>query len=297
MLIISLFGGLGNQMFQYACGKSMATRLDVELKLDIQLLLDRTPRERFTYRNYELEEYNLNEKIATYEETRLFVPNIWNSTKMERQYFKFKRIILGNNLFFEKSQFQYNKEIESIGDNTYIYGYFQTEDYFINIRDIILESFKLKNELNSENKSLLSRIKNENSVSIHVRRGDYVNSIFELLSIDKYYNKAIDKILENVESPVFYIFSNDHNWVENNLTKRNITKEFVKLNDQSWAGLDMFLMSNCKHNIIANSSYSWWGAWLNPKHDKIVIAPEKWFRSNYRLESTWDLVPKNWIKI
>jgi len=297
MIMISIFGGLGNQMFQYACGKSVATKLGVELKLDVSHLIDRTLRKDFTYREYELDVFNIKEEIATPEEVRQYIPNLWNSNELIKQLFKLKRILLGKALYRERIKFKYDKEIDSLKDNTYIYGYFQTEKYFENIKNELLQSFRLTNELNLNNSSLLAKIKSENAVSIHVRRGDYDKSPFELLDIQDYYRNAIELIQKNVESPFFYIFTNDYAWAEENFEPINIKKSIVNINSESQSFLDMILMSNCKHNICANSSFSWWGAWLNVTPNKIVIVPLKWFKNLELNESTYDLIPSNWIKM
>jgi len=297
MIIISLYGGLGNQMFQYACGKAISTRLGVELKLDIQHVIDRTPREEFTFRDYELGVFNVYEQIVTSKELSRFVPNLWNANEIAKHYYKLKRLFLGNTLYREKLKFSYNKELYSVRDNTYLYGYFQTENYFSEFKNDILNSFTLRNALGERNESFISQMKNENSVSIHIRRGDYENSVFELLSLEEYYLKAIETIKEKIESPIFYFFTNDVVWVEKNFNSLDINKTIVYINTGTQSYKDMILMSNCKHNIIANSSFSWWGAWLNQNANKTVIAPQKWFKIGQYVDTTYNLIPENWMKI
>lgn len=297
MIIVSLFGGLGNQMFQYACGKAVATRLGVTLKLDISHVLDRTPRKNFTYRDYELGVFDIQEEIATLKEVRSFIPNLWDSNEIIKHYFKLKRKISGHTLYRERLKFRYNNEIDNLKDSTYIYGYFQTEAYFEKLRTELLKSFSLRNELDKTNSSIVTQMMGENSVSIHVRRGDYTNSPFELLNIPEYYSKAIEFIQEKVDMPTFYIFSNDYKWAEENFATLNIKKTIVNINTDSQSYLDMILMSSCKHNICANSSFSWWGAWLNTNPDKIVITPKKWFKTTEFVVSTYDLIPSDWLKI
>jgi hypothetical protein len=296
--MVSIFGGLGNQMFQYATAKALALKLGVELKLDITHVIDRTPRKNFTFRDFELTPFYIEDEVANLQEVRKFIPNLWKSNELIKHYFKLKRQITGLKLYREKQKFSYNNEFDGLKDNTYIYGYFQTEDYFKNIRPEILKRFSLKEGyLNDENSKLLNEITTRNSISIHIRRGDYENSIFELLSIDSYYRKAIDLIKEKVDSPVFYIFSNDSEWAEENFGLLEINNTIVTLNSGSQSYLDMMLMSNCKHNICANSSFSWWGAWLNQNSEKVVIVPEKWYKSGNYAETTYNLIPKEWIKI
>jgi hypothetical protein len=297
MIIVSLFGGLGNQMFQYACGKAIAIKLGVELKLDIKLVADRTPRKDFTYRDYELAIFDIDDKIATEDEVRKFIPNLWNSSEIQRQLYKVKRILTKRVLFTEKMKFRYNNEIDSVRDNSYIYGYFQTEKYFEHLRVELLERFRLKNPVDEKNAAIIKKMQLENSVSIHVRRGDYTNSPFSLLGVEDYYQKAIDFILATVEVPIFYVFTNDPDWVEDNFKVLEINKSFVTINSGSLSYMDMILMSNCKHNICANSSFSWWGAWLNINPDKIVVTPKNWFKSTEYVESIYDLIPDKWLSL
>jgi len=297
MIIVSLFGGLGNQMFQYACGKAIATKLGVELKLDISLVNDRTPRKDFTYRDYELAVFNIEDEIATEAEVRKFIPNLWNSSEIQRQFYKIKRILTQKVLYTEKLKFRYNSEIDTVRDNSYIYGYFQTERYFEHIRAELLERFRLKNQVDEKNAALIMKMQSENSVSVHVRRGDYTNSPFSLLSVEDYYQKAIDFILEKVEVPVFYIFTNDPEWVEDNFKALQINKSIVTINFGNQSYMDMILMSNCRHNICANSSFSWWGAWLNTNPNKIVVTPKSWFKSTEYVESIYDLIPEKWLSL
>lgn len=297
MIIVSLFGGLGNQMFQYACGIVVAKNLNVELKLDLSHIKDRTKRNNFTFRDYELGVFNIKEEIATIEEVRQFIPDLWNSKEYVKQLYKLKRLFTGKSLYIEKSKFSYNKDIELVKDNTFLYGYFQTERYFESQRIELLHNFMLKDQIDKINSSLIDQIKSENAVSIHIRRGDYINSPFELLDVQEYYLKAIELIQKKVESPSFYIFTNDYLWTEENFSSLNIKKTIVNINKNEQSFIDMILMSNCKHNICANSSFSWWGAWLNTNPDKIVIAPKKWFKSTEYVKSIFDLLPKSWLTI
>src|ERR1035437_6514594 len=297
MIIVSLFGGLGNQMFQYACGTAVVTRLGVKLKLDISLVSDKTARKDFTFREYELGVFNVKEEIATIEEVRQYIPDLWNSKKYIKLLYRFKRVVTRRTLYVEKLKFIYNQDIESVKDNTYLYGYFQTQGYFENLRPELLQSFSLTNEIDSQNSVLIAQIRKENSVSIHVRRGDYENSVFEALSVESYYRKAIELIKTEVESPVFYIFTNDYEWVEENFRTLEINQNIITINTGTGSYMDMVLMSHCKHNICANSSFSWWGAWLNNNPSKKIIAPKKWFKNTDFVESTRDLIPSDWLTI
>jgi hypothetical protein len=297
MIIISLFGGLGNQMFQYACGKAVAAKLGVELKLDVSYLIDRTQRENFTFRNYELAVFNISEEIANVNEVRDYIPNLWKSSKFQQLAYKIIRLYNGNNYYFEKLKFQFESRIATVKDNSYLYGYFQTEKYFLPFKKEIIDAFQLKSDVDSVNRNLIDKIKTENSISIHIRRGDYQLSPFNLLEIDSYYRLAIEYIQREVESPKFYIFTNDYDWTETNFAQFDIDKTIVKHNQGEKSFMDMILMSNCKHSICANSSFSWWGAWLNQNLEKIIITPKQWFKTTNGEQAINDLVPETWIKI
>lgn len=299
MILVSIFGGLGNQMFQYATAKALAKRLGVELKLDIQHVNDRHYRKDFTYKNYELCVFEIKEQIATIEEVRGYIPNLWNTNKFILQLYRLKRIIKGRRLYHEKQKFTVERRIFSIKNNTYLYGYFQSAGYFEHIREDLLSAFKLNYSPNKENSLLISQINTENSVSIHIRRGDYIQSIFAILDMDNYYQKAIQLICEQVVSPSFYIFTNDYDWAFDNFEHLPIKKRIVQINKtEEEAHMDMILMSHCKHNICANSSFSWWGAWLNQHSEKIVIAPQLWLREQEEnIGAANGLIPEKWIKI
>lgn len=295
MIIVSLFGGLGNQMFQYATGKAVALRLNTELQLDLSLLNDRTYRKDFTYRNFELGVFKIKDEVADIQKVREFTPNLWNATEWVKQAYKIKRLIKGSHLYCERKKFYYEPQIESIADNTYLYGYFQTEKYFGHYLTEIQAQFQLNHAPNETNKRFIDAMKSENSVSIHVRRGDYLLAPFNLLTAENYYRKAIEYIVERIEHPKFYIFTNDIEWTMAEFGQFDIDKTFISNNQGDHSYMDMILMSNCQHNICANSSFSWWGAWLNSNRDKIVTAPKLWFKNSGTENS--DLIPPSWIKI
>lgn len=297
MIIVSIYGGLGNQLFQYACAKAVAIKLGVELKLDISLVNDRTESENFTFRDYELGAFNVEDKIATLNEVRQYIPNMYNSSDLSKKLFKIKRIITRKTFYYEKTKFQFEDRINLIHNNTLIFGYFQTEKYFKSIRHELIDLFSLKEVIDNENALILNQIKNRNAVSIHVRRGDYLKLSFQELDIQNYYSKAIEIIRKKVKDPVFYIFSDDQLWVEENFKQFDIEKVFVKNNIDKKSFMDLFLMSQCKHNICANSTFSWWGAWLNTYPDKIIIAPKKWFKEGEFEKRTYDLMPPDWLQV
>lgn len=296
MIIVALYGGLGNQMFQYACGKAVSKKLQVELKLDISLLKDPNPTSDLYPNNYELDVFNIPEQIATIKEVRKYVPNLRDASFLLKKLYKFRRALTNRVLFNETTKFCFNNKVTSIKDNTYLYGYFQTEKYFENIRKELINTFSIPVDIDPSNQSLINEIKQNNSISIHVRRGDYLGSKHELLDSLNYYSKAIEIIKTKVEKPVFYIFSDDISWVEENFEQLEINKFLVRNNTQK-SYLDMLIMSQCKHNICANSTFSWWAAWLNTNPEKIVISPKKWFNNGEFATSKFELIPANWLQL
>ena len=181
---------------------------------------------------------------------------------------------------------------------TYFSGYWQTEKYFLPIEDKIRLAFKFDlKKVNDRTNSLLLEMKPQNAVSIHIRRGDYeydlnAKEVLGGICDMEFYKKSIHYICEKNKDPFFYIFSDDCEWVMEHFSFL-LNSSIVDWNKKADSWQDMMLMSQCKHNIIANSSFSWWGAWLNSNPQKIVIAPSKWFNNFDAL----DIVPESWIRI
>jgi len=283
MIITKLNGGLGNQIFQYSLGRRLATKHQTTLKLDI-LNFEKDP-----LRSYCLENFNIQENFADKNEINKLEKRGWQKIinnllpYPRRSYIQEKKIFFDENILRTK-------------DNVCLDGYWQSEKYFKDIENIIRAEITLKKELSDEARQIEKNILSTNSISLHIRHGDYLNQkmskIFEICGHD-YYSKAIDKITETEKNPTFFIFSDDITWVKNNLSlprPHTLINRDKKFNDCE----ELILMNRCKNNIIANSSFSWWGAWLNNNPDKIVIAPKKWFKDARDIE---DLIPSSWIKI
>jgi len=279
MIITKLIGGLGNQMFQYAAGRQIAVANNTQLKLDITGYghqVGITPRE------YGLGVFNIQAAPAGKSE-------VWRH--------RLTMAILRHHKIQQKDIHNIGQFL-TIPDNSYLEGYWGSEKYFKNIEKIIRQDFTFKSRPDWENKKLIEKIQNSMSISIHIRRGDYVldkkTNKFHGVCSFKYYQQAIRLITQKVSNPHFFIFSDDPQWVEKHF-KLQQPMEVVKHNYRKNHHEDMRLMACCYHHIIANSSFSWWGAWLNSHQDKIVIAPKKWFRDPSI--NTKDLVPQSWIKI
>lgn len=278
-------------MFQYAFGRAIAARLGADLKLE---LTDPTLN---IHNGYELERiFNIKASQAM-EADMQAVLGVYRN-KLIRKAFK----VTGLNKIVktpcvEEPNFHFSSTMLSISDNSYINGYWQSEKYFLDIEDEIRSEFAFKLPMSQQNAYIANAISRNNSISLHVRRNDFannsrVNSIHGLCSLD-YYKNAISYIVERVRLPSFYVFSDDSAWVKSNL-KIDYPCEFVEHNLDTESFNDMRLMSLCKHHIIANSSFSWWGAWLNQNPDKIVIAPKRWFANSINAR---DLVPERWVTV
>jgi len=290
MIIQKIIWWLWNQMFQYAFIKALSLRNKVDFKLDISWF-------NTYFRPYELEIFDIEKKYATKNDVP-FYEKIFNCNKYSWKSFvlcNYTRLFLASlnkKHFFEKDFKNYFLNIE----DWYIEWYFQSEKYFKDYEQEIRKDFNFIIKPSEKNIDTIKIIKNSNSVSLHIRRWDYLlnkNSYIWFLWLE-YYKKSIKIIKGKIENPTFFVFSDDINWVKENLKISNKVY-YIDWNKWNKSYEDMRLMSLCKHNIIANSSFSWWGAWLNSNKEKIVIAPKKWFNSNIRDYS--DIIPEKWIKI
>lgn len=266
-------------MFQYAVGRNLAIKTGQPLVLDLTELLKRANID-YTPRNFELDVFNI-------QYDGKILPGQGKSFK-DQLVFKYLTRKVNENAH------EFDPRVLSSTGNVYLNGFWQNEKYFKAAENIIRQDFTLKAVGLPDNESLKNAIHSTNSVSVHFRLGDYLSNpdaraFHGILSSD-YYKNAIKKITGLVPSTHFFIFSDDLDWVKTNFTfDQNHT--FVATDNQSGV-VDMQLMSLCKHNIIANSSFSWWGAWLNGNPHKVVIGPQQWF-SNTPAE----ILPERWIKI
>lgn len=289
MVIVKLYGGLGNQMFQYAAGRRLAHHLRVKLKLDVSYFAT------YKLRSFELDVFALKAQFATQAEID------WLKHGKASRWRKFGLYLKGGRcepVYIKEKHFHLNPEIMTLHDNTYLDGYWQCEKYFEDVKDLIRGDFTIRMPPSRPALQLAERICSVNSVSLHVRRGDYVsnpvtNQYHGSLGIE-YYNRCMDYIRERILEPHFFAFSDDPAWVIEQF-KSDPALTVVDVNDVAHAYEDLRLMSLCKHHIIANSTFSWWGAWLNPNPGKIVLAPKKWF-NDPGLDSS-DVIPETWIRL
>lgn len=292
MIFVNLIGGLGNQMFQYATGRAVAHRHNVPL------LLDASGFAHYDLRRYELDELSIQARLATDEELARAGVKTKAPTLLNRVG---KALGLGRPAsLLKEASFTYDARIEQVTSPAYLDGYWQSERYFSNIADLLRKEFTLKAPTDAANEQIAVQIREagQRAVSLHIRRGDYVNNpqtaqYHGVCSLE-YYRAAVDYIAARVSSPHFFVFSDDHAWVSENF-KLDHAVTLVDVNGADRGVWDMALMKACRHHVIANSSFSWWGAWLNPHADKIVAAPQRWFSG--ASHDTTDLVPASWIRL
>ena len=280
MIIIKIKGGLGNQLFQYAVGRAVALHHRLPLKLDLTIF------KTYKLHRYLLDQFAIQADIATEDEiiklkgrnNVLFSALRKAGLVKRKSYLKEKR-----SSYFDASVFK--------NDDVYLDGYWQNELYFSDIREELLRDLTSISSMSDLGVVYMEGIKKSNSVSLHVRRGNYLNlKNFNVLDID-YYMKAVEYIRKNVEKPTFYIFSDDLEWCKNSL---GFLDNCIFVDSTKTEIDDLKLMSFCQHNIIANSSFSWWGAWLNQNCKKTVIAPKGWLLND---PGSSNVILSDWVKL
>ncbi|MFZ2303669.1 MAG: alpha-1,2-fucosyltransferase [Minisyncoccia bacterium] len=298
MIISKLTGGLGNQMFQYAFGLRLSKKNKLPYKIDIGEYKDAVADPVKGLRVFSLSHFNISVRVASNEEIQKF------DLYLKKPFFKkLLRFYTGKNSYFkrkyiiepESNYFRFDSRIlnYSIKNDVYVEGFWQSEKYFNEIEDVIRKEFSFKNEPDKINKKIIEDIQAENSVSIHIRHGDNANKYAQahgVLPIE-YYHTAIEKLLVDVVNPIFYVFSDDPKWAEENLKLSHKTL-YISHNGDEKNYEDLRLMTHCRHHIIGNSTFSWWGAWLGKKPNQIVFA-SKTYHTNVDISGS-DFIPPNW---
>ena len=303
-VVACLFGGLGNQMFQFAAGRSLAVRTGARLVLDATGFT--TPRAR---RVYALEGYAL---VA---ETRFdgyrYPPRLsavrfpaprgsgWidRAARLVRARNISMGRATGDNAFsvFTERNFDFDPRFSHCGPQTYLVGYWQSERYFAEVADLVRAELTYQPAPDAANARWLTRIRGANAVCVHVRRGDYLLPAHfrhhGLCSAD-YYRRAMRLMRDRVADPRFFVFSDDWSWCREHLADDDTV--IVDANEPNAGQDELRLMAACRHHVIANSSLSWWGAWLAASAGQIVAAPTPWFTQR---PQTPDLLPAGWTAI
>jgi len=281
-IVVAMEGGLGNQMFQYAAGRALALRTGTHLGLDLRPLL------RHGQRAYGLADFQLNQGLELITDGR--PEHVGGLRRL------FRRLTSGEQTFRESS-FAYDERIRSAVAPLRLEGYFQSERYFSDAADTLRADFTPHPELLAAIDTLAERLLPPGPrLSLHVRRGDYtdpaVMKVHGLMGAD-YYERALQLIAEKAGPCVVCVFTDDPAWVRSNLSLPSNAR-FVSEHTKS-AMEDLMLMSRCSHHITANSSFSWWGAWLNPSEHKVVVSPARWFQPDSGIDVR-DLRPQGWLQ-
>jgi hypothetical protein len=289
MIIVQLQGGFGNQLFQYAAAMALAVHHNCSLKVD-PTLLGQPDKAIGTFRNYNLQVLEDNPIIAELDEI-----NRVKGSKLSQYLYKLLPPYRRN--VYRELGFEFDPNFYKSKIPVYLKGYRQSEAYFVRYKTEVLSKIRLQNSYTEPLQNWVQKLQEGNSVAVHIRRGDYKNPVVTnyhgILTLD-YYKAAINYILNLYPNSDFYVFS-DTPEVINELLDLNISVKTVQLNSATTQYDDFYLMSCCKHNIIANSSFSWWAAYLNHNPKKTVIAPKQWF--NKAPYNTKDLYPTDWIQL
>ncbi|MFH1461677.1 MAG: alpha-1,2-fucosyltransferase [bacterium] len=268
MIIVKIKGGLGNQLFQYAFARYLSLKTGHELIFDLSYFKEQS------FRKFDLDKFN----IAQYKKLG-FIDFLY--LKLAKRFpIYFNKLNIINEPDGQKDP----EKFLNILPSCYLDGYWQSETYFKEIQTVIKKEFTLKDQLEGDNKNILDKIKNTNSVAIHVRRDDFVsvpqNAPYNVCDLN-YYKKALEIINSKVSNSVFFVFSDDSSWCKENIKTGSQT--FFIDSNQDRPYIDLFLYSQCKHAIMANSTFSWWATWLNDNSDKVIVAPY-YYRKNAVLE-------------
>jgi hypothetical protein len=292
MVIVRLNGGVGNQMFQYAMGRTVAHRRRTSVRFDFRSL-DGNAR-----RCYSLGAWNVEAAPASMRD----LLSVRIASCLERILMR-GRPYYARHTVCEQS-FSFDPDALNAPGNCLLMGYWQSEKYFKEIEPILRHEFTLRMEPSAKSQEVARAIQASNSTFLHIRRGDYaadpmINKVHGTCSM-RYYEDAVNYIGRAMHDPHLFVFSDEPRWVREHL-KLPFPMTVVDHNHPGNAQSpgreheDLWLMTLCRHAILANSSFSWWGAWLNPERNRIVIAPERWFRSPNN--DTRDLIPDNWIRM
>ena len=278
MIFTRLHGRLGNQMFQYAAAAGLAARAGTQVVLDARGAERRG--EGVLTRVFDLPAAVADLPPARHESLLRY--GLW-------------RFAGRTPVFRRERGLGYNPDFETWGDNSYLHGYWQSERYFAAVEQDIRRAFAFPAFSNAQNAEMAARIGETAAIALHVRRGDYLTLGAHVLCDQAYYDAALARVLEGLEgAPTVFVFSDDPQWAKDNLPLP-VDKVVVDFNGPDTDFEDMRLMSLCRHNIIGNSSFSWWAAWLNAHSDKRVAGPAQWF-GDPKLRNP-DILPKHWMRI
>jgi hypothetical protein len=284
VIITQLKGGLGNQLFQYAAARRLSLTLGVPLKLDVGFY------KRHKQRTYELDQFHIEAGIATdWEVARWRGPRLL--TRITQSLGLVPRLVL-------ERAFEFDPAILHLGDGRYLDGYWQSYRYFADVVPQVRRELTVRIPPSDADRTLIDHMARCDSVCLHVRRGDYASNPIALqyhgLCTPEYYRTAVEGLAAQLRAPELFVFSDDMPWVKQNL-RFELPTTHVEHHGVDSAPLELRLMAGCRHFVIANSSLSWWAAWLSANENPIVYAPRRWFADPSI--NTSELTPPAWHRI
>jgi len=302
MIIINLMGGLGNQMFQYAAARQLALRHCTDFRIDAtrfgKLTLNKS-------HSLQLIHFNISAIQATETEIERYLPKRSRlsrfSRRIRRLYRRHGENDLSEKVYEEPAGSLFRPDFIELGGDRYLMGYFNSYKYFDEIRDVLLQEFMPKEILCPQSQEMIHRIENTPSIGLHIRRGDYVTDAgvercVAGIITDQYYRNAVAYLCQHVIDPHFYVFSDDMPWVRAHFQIPGAVT-YVDINPPERGYEDLWMMSRCRHNIVAGgSTFSWWAAYLNRHPDKIVVRTEK-ISNESIYNHPEDYFPREWIAV
>ncbi|OGR35006.1 MAG: hypothetical protein A2051_10340 [Desulfovibrionales bacterium GWA2_65_9] len=295
MIVVRLQGGLGNQMFQYAVGRALALARGVELVFDLSALAEDP------LRSYALGDFQLAARLARPGElARLRSPLAYRLMRLSSGNPAGRALLraLGLPVLYEERASTHAPEVAYLPGHSLLVGFFQSERYFESIAGQLRQDFSLPRPLTPASALLAERINACESVSIHVRRTDYVDNpetcAMHGVLTPAHYTHCVELLSGRIATPEFFVFSDDPDWAEEHI-RPGFPTTWVRPRPGASDTEDLVLMSRCRHNILANSSFSWWAAWLNPNPEAQVLAPKRWYQDPAR--SAEDLLPQRWEQV
>jgi hypothetical protein len=289
MIVVRIYGGLGNQMFQYAAARALAAKYEVPLKLDLRWMSG------YRHRDFLLDRFPIPIDNPSWTERLKFT---WFPFR-RRPFFVYTKLIRKvNPLLYMEPAFPYNRGFWNLGPDCFLFGYFQSEKYFAEYEELIRKDFSYGPDLSLYDSAVIRAVRSPGSTAIQFRRGDYVTNVSTNRSIGvcpmEFYERAV-AYLESLQKPVRpVVFSDEIDWCRENVK----FKDAVFVERRGGIPLDdMFLATQCDNIILANSTFSWWSAWLNPNPSKRVVAPKQWYKSRELADQAYDLIPEGWIRL
>ena len=282
MIITEINGGLGNQLFQYAAGLALSKKHNTPLKINTNFnSLDTNRRLALTHFNIDVNQAN-----------QIEINHLYPSSSLNR---KIQSILpTSRKSFYKEQKISFQSNFSQLSSSVYLKGYWQSEMYFSSINQLIKEKYILDPACYKNASDFIQQLSSHESVSIHVRKGDYLKAPYNAYYAElnnEYYKRAIGFLKEICPALKVYVFTDDPSWVEQHLDL-GLPFELASGHKTNSMFEDFQAMRSCKYHVIANSSFSWWTAWLSAHPDKIVVAPSNWFKNSQQV--TVDLIPKSW---